>query len=125
MKLGVQHCPTCDIPIEPQSADAIAARLLKDYRGRQITLAAPLIVARKGLYTAPAKWARGKGYRELCVDGTTLLPTTKWPRLDRFAEHNIELPVASINVSGASEPGAARGVGDGAGTWARRGARSR
>jgi len=103
VKLGVQHCPTCDIPIEPQSADAIAARLLKDYRGRQITLAAPLIVARKGLYTALAKWARGKGYRELCVDGT-LLPTTKWPRLDRFAEHNIELPVASINVSGASEP---------------------
>ena len=102
VKLGVQHCPTCDIPIEPQSADAIAARLLKDYRGQSITLAAPLIVARKGLYTALAKWARGKGYRELRVDGT-LLPTTKWPRLDRFAEHNIELPVASLNVSGARE----------------------
>jgi excinuclease ABC subunit A len=102
VKLGVQHCPTCDIPIEPQSADAIAARLLKDYRGRAITLAAPLIVARKGLYTALAKWARGKGYRELRVDGK-LLSTTKWPRLDRFAEHNIELPVASLTVSSARE----------------------
>src|SRR5450631_4114566 len=102
VKLGVQHCPACNIPIEPQSADAIAARLLKDYRGRSITLAAPLIVARKGLYTALAKWARGKGYRELRVDGA-LLSTTKWPRLDRFAEHNIELPVASLKVSAAQE----------------------
>ncbi len=63
---------------------------------------APLIVARKGLYTALAKWARGKGYAELSVDGK-LLPTAKWPRLDRFVEHDIELPVATIGVSAARE----------------------
>jgi excinuclease ABC subunit A len=98
VKLGVQHCPECNAPIEPQSPDAIAARLLKAYRGRKITLLAPLIVARKGLYTALAKWARGKGYAELRVDGA-LAPTAKWPRLDRFIEHSIELPVATLTVS--------------------------
>jgi len=102
VKLGVQYCPTCEVPIEPQSADAIAARLLKDYRGRKITLLAPLIVARKGLYTTLAKWARGKGFGELRVDGS-MLSTAKWPRLDRFVEHNIELPVASLTVSAARE----------------------
>ena len=102
VKLGVQYCPQCEAPIEPQSADAIAARLLKTYRGQTITLWAPLIVARKGLYTALAKWARGKGYAELRVDGT-LLPTAKWPRLDRFVEHNIELPVASLDVHPGAE----------------------
>jgi excinuclease ABC subunit A len=102
VKLGVQYCPHCRARIEPQSADAISARLLKDYRGRKITLLAPLIVARKGLYTALAKWARGKGFRELRVDGK-LLPTAKWPRLDRFVEHNIELPVATLDVSAARE----------------------
>ncbi|MGB6353108.1 MAG: excinuclease ABC subunit UvrA, partial [Steroidobacteraceae bacterium] len=102
VKLGVQHCPVCEARIEPQSADAIAARLLKEYRGRSITLLAPLIVARKGLYTALAKWARGKGFSHLRVDGA-LLPTTKWPRLDRFIEHNIELPVATVTVSAARE----------------------
>ena len=35
VKLGVQYCPDCDARIEPQTADAIAARLLKDYRGRK------------------------------------------------------------------------------------------
>ena len=102
VKLGVQYCPACEARIEPQSADAIAARLLKDYRGQDITLLAPLIVARKGLYTALAKWARGKGFAQLQVDGT-LLPTAKWPRLDRFIEHNIELPVATLTVSAARE----------------------
>ena len=102
VKLGVQYCPTCRARIEPQSAEAITARLLKDYRGKRITLFAPLIVARKGLYTALAKWARGKGFRELRVDGK-LLPTAKWPRLDRFVEHNIDLPVATVDVSAARE----------------------
>ncbi len=102
VKLGTQYCPTCNVPIEPQSEGAIAARLLKDYRGRKVALLAPLIVARKGLYTALAKWARGKGYAHLQVDGA-LLPTSKWPRLDRFIEHSIELPIAAIAVSAANE----------------------
>jgi excinuclease ABC subunit A len=102
VKLGVQYCPVCNSAIEPQSADVIAARLLKEYRGRTITLLAPLIVARKGLYTALAKWARGKGYTELRVDGAAL-PTAKWPRLDRFIEHNIELPVATLGVTAGNE----------------------
>jgi excinuclease ABC subunit A len=102
VKLGVQYCPGCDAPIEPQSADAIAARVLKEYRGQKITILAPLIVARKGLYTALAKWARGKGYRELRVDGS-MLPTAKWPRLDRFIEHDIELPVGTVTVNAANE----------------------
>ena len=102
VKLGVQYCPACEARIEPQSADVIAARLLKEYRGKSITLLAPLIVARKGLYTALAKWARGKGFAHLQVDGA-LLPTAKWPRLDRFIEHNIELPIITLAVGVARE----------------------
>jgi excinuclease ABC subunit A len=102
VKLGVQHCPVCHAGIEPQSAEAIAARLLKDYRGKNITLLSPLIVARKGLYTALAKWARGKGFSHLRVDGN-LTPTAKWPRLDRFIEHNIELPIAEMLISASAE----------------------
>jgi excinuclease ABC subunit A len=102
VKLGVQYCPACNARIEPQSVDAIAARLLTDYRGKNITLLSPLIVARKGLYTALAKWARGKGFAHLRVDGK-LLPTAKWPRLDRFIEHNIELPIAELKIGAARE----------------------
>ena len=69
VKLGLQHCPECEVPIEPQTADAIAARLLREAKGRRIELLAPLIVARKGYYTDLAKWAAAKGYAQLRVDG--------------------------------------------------------
>jgi excinuclease ABC subunit A len=102
VKLGTQYCPDCDVPIEPQSFDAIAARIQKDYRGQRIGLLAPLVTSRKGYYTDLAKWAKGKGYDFLRVDGE-FLPTAKWPRLDRFREHTIELPVADLLVTPKSE----------------------
>jgi excinuclease ABC subunit A len=102
VKLGMQHCPDCHVPIEPQTPDAIASRLLRDYRGRSVELLAPLVVARKGYYTDLAKWAAGKGHAMLRVDGERL-PTAPWPRLDRFREHTIELPVATVHVAAARE----------------------
>jgi len=102
VKLGTQFCPTCDEPIQPQSFDTIAARLLRDYRGQHIGLLAPLVVNRKGYYTDLAKWAAAKGYTHLRVDGA-FLPTGKWPRLSRFQEHTIELPVADLHVRAEDE----------------------
>jgi excinuclease ABC subunit A len=102
VKLGTQYCPDCDVAIEPQSADSIAARLLRDYRGKSITLLAPLVVARKGYYTDLAKWAAKKGFRTLRVDGERV-PTAPWPRLSRFREHTIELPVAELTVGARTD----------------------
>jgi excinuclease ABC subunit A len=102
VKLGRQHCPDCQLPIEPQSADAIAARLLREAKGRAVEFLAPLVVARKGFYTDLAKWAAGKGHAQLRVDGK-LLPTAPWPRLDRFREHTIELPVGGVVVGAKHE----------------------
>ena len=89
VKLGTQFCPDCNVAIQPQSAESIAAKVA----GQK--LFAPLIVARKGVYTDIAEWAARKGFKHLRVDGK-LLPTDKWPRLDRFKEHNIELPVRTV-----------------------------
>ena len=102
VKLGTQHCPDCRVPIEPQSMEAIAARLLREARGRSVEVLAPLVVSRKGLYTDLARWARSRGYAQLRVDGERL-PTAQWPRLDRFREHTIELPVGTVRVTAAGE----------------------
>ena len=102
VKLGTQHCPDCDIPIQPQSIEVIAARLLRQYRGQRISLLAPLVLNRKGVYTDLAKWALAKGYWHLRVDGK-LLPTRPFPRLDRFKEHTIELPVEELTVQPRKE----------------------
>ncbi|NOZ52154.1 MAG: excinuclease ABC subunit UvrA [Gammaproteobacteria bacterium] len=102
VKLGQQYCPDCDIAIEPQTIDAIQATIVRNYRNARVQLLAPLVVARKGYYTDLAKKVFNKGYSQLRVDGQ-YLATDNWPRLDRFKEHNIELPIAEIMVSPKNE----------------------
>ncbi|MGC9313141.1 MAG: excinuclease ABC subunit UvrA, partial [Sediminispirochaetaceae bacterium] len=95
VRLGTQYCPDCGIPIQPQSLEEIEAALLRDYAEGKIEIDAPLVLARKGYYTDLAQWAAGKGYSHLRVDGE-LMPTDDWPRLDRYREHTILLPVGEI-----------------------------
>ena len=102
VKLGVQRCPDCDIAIEPQSESAIIARIIEDWRGQRARVMAPLVVARKGYYTDLAKWAAARGFERLRVDGE-MTPTDSWPRLDRFREHDIELPIGELKVEAGSE----------------------
>ncbi len=102
VKLGTQHCVHDGAEVKPQSADSIAAQLMKRYKGQHIGLLAPLVINRKGVYTELADWARPRGYTHLRVDGN-FLPTTGFPRIDRFKEHTIELPVCDLDVTPANE----------------------
>ena len=103
VKLGLQHCVKDGSPVKPQSAESIAAQLLRDHKGQHVGLLAPLVVNRKGVYTDLAKWAKGRGHTHLRVDGE-FLKVDPWPRLDRFKEHTLELPVGDIVVSADHEP---------------------
>ncbi len=98
VRLGVQYCPDCDVPITPQTREQILSSILRDYRGHRVELSAPLISARKGIYKELAAWAAKKGYPRLRVDGE-LKPTDAWPKLDRYREHTILLPVAHMEVA--------------------------
>jgi excinuclease ABC subunit A len=102
VKLGTQYCPGCHLPIEPSSPEAILADVMRNYRGSKVSIRAPLVVNRKGYYTDMATWARAKGFAELIVDGKPV-STGAWPRLDRYKEHTIELPVGSCTVAPDAE----------------------
>jgi len=103
VKLGTQHCIHDGTPVAPQTLESIAAQLLKNFSGQQIGLLAPLVMNRKGVYTELADWARARGFTHLRVDGN-FIPTTGFPRIERFKEHTIELPVQSLTVLPAQEP---------------------
>jgi excinuclease ABC subunit A len=103
VKLGLQHCVNDGAPVKAQSAESIAAQLLRPseqggHRGEHVGLLAPLVVNRKGVYTDLAKWAKARGHTHLRVDGE-FLPTQPFPRIDRFKEHTIELPVGDIVIT--------------------------
>jgi excinuclease ABC subunit A len=111
VKLGTQHCIHDGTPVAPQTPESIAAQLLTTYRGQHIGLLAPLVMNRKGVYTELADWARPRGYTHLRVDGN-FLPTTNFPRIDRFKEHTIELPVMSLDVSPENEAALRQALAD-------------
>ncbi|MBC8745774.1 MULTISPECIES: excinuclease ABC subunit UvrA [Paraburkholderia] len=102
VKLGLQHCIHDGTPVTSQSAESIAAQLLRDHKGQHVGFLAPLVVNRKGVYTDLAKWAKARGNTHLRVDGE-FVPVDPWPKLDRFREHTIELPVADLVISADHE----------------------
>jgi excinuclease ABC subunit A len=111
VKLGSQYCPDCRLPVETQTEARILAALLRHHRGRTVQFFAPLVTARKGYYTDLAQWAAGRGFRRLRVDGR-LVPVEPWPRLDRFREHSLDLPVGACRVEPANEGELARLLAD-------------
>ena len=107
VKLGLQHCVKDGTPVMPQRAESIAAQLLRaphegGFRGQHVGLLAPLVVNRKGVYTDLAKWAKARGHSHLRVDGE-FVKLDPWPRIDRFKEHTLELPVGDIVIDVANE----------------------
>jgi len=102
VKLGIQHCVNDGAPVRPQSVESIAAQLLRDHKGEHVGLLAPLVVNRKGVYTDLAKWAKARGHTHLRVDGD-FLSVDPWPRLDRFKEHTVELPVGDLVIGPDNE----------------------
>ncbi len=102
VKLGIQHCVHDGTPVRAQSAQSIAAQILREHAGRHVGLLAPLVVNRKGVYTDLAKWAKARGHTHLRVDGE-FVRVDPFPRIDRFKEHTIELPVGDLVVDAAAE----------------------
>jgi excinuclease ABC subunit A len=102
VKLGLQHCVHDGAEVRPQSAESIAAQLMRDHRGQHVGLLAPLVVNRKGVYTDLAKWAKARGHTHLRIDGE-FLKLDPFPRIDRFKEHTVELPVADLLITPESE----------------------
>ena len=97
VKLGRQYCPDCDVEVKPKSFPAIVSTVMSRYKGQSVHVMAPLVSKRKGIYTDLAKWANKKGYSQLYVDGK-FVSTEKFPKLARYKDHTIELPVARIDV---------------------------
>jgi len=102
VKLGLQHCVNDGAPVKPQSAESIAAQIIRDHKGQHVGLLAPLVVNRKGVYTDLAKWAKARGHTHLRVDGE-FTKVDPWPRIDRFKEHTLELPVGDLIVMPENE----------------------
>jgi excinuclease ABC subunit A len=96
-RLGTQHCPQCQIPVEPQTRDQLHEHLLGELKRRgDLLLLAPVVKNRKGFHTDVAEWAAKHGYAQIRADGK-LFRTDKPFRLDRFKEHDVEIVMGLLD----------------------------
>ena len=94
-KLGIQHCPDCDVPVQKSSITAVAAELGEMARDSSVQLFANLVRGRKGYHTEVARWAADHGFSSLLVDGE-MVEVEDFQALERFKEHSIDVLIGTI-----------------------------
>lgn len=93
-KLGQAYCPQCGVPVGKRSESEVVelvARELKKHGG--LAVAGPPRQGTQGALRRPGRWAEGKGYEEMWVDGK-LVPLSGFQPLDRYSSHDLDLVVA-------------------------------
>jgi excinuclease ABC subunit A len=88
-RLGVQHCPKCDLPTGSKTDGEIVAAAAPLLKKRGARVLAPLVRGRKGFHTSVAAWAAKRGIEALWVDGKSI-PVSDFRRLERFRAHDID-----------------------------------
>jgi excinuclease ABC subunit A len=112
-RLGVQHHPETDRPVQPLlvgQLKSLLQRMLaepKAQRARHLYLCAPLIRGRKGHHQPIATWIERQGYTLMRVDGQ-LQPVDAFQKLDRYREHDIEVVVADLKGGAVTRPAPTR-----------------
>lgn len=96
-RVGVIHCPQCDSPIKPQSAENIVNLIMAD-SGKTILILAPIIRGIKGTHEKIFEDLAKDGYARMRVDGTVMRIEEK-PKLARYEKHWIEAVVDRITIN--------------------------
>lgn len=99
-RLGTQHCPECELPVQSQTRDEVGRQLQAELKMRgDLLLLAPVVKNRKGFHSDVAEWAARHGYAEIRADGK-VYSTSEPFRLDRFREHDVEVIVGVLESRG-------------------------
>jgi excinuclease ABC subunit A len=78
-----------------QSDDQILDSIIHNYRGKKLTVLAPVVKGRKGHYRELFVQIRKQGFTKVRVDGDVMEITAKM-QLDRFKIHDIEVVIDRI-----------------------------
>ena len=102
-RLGIQHHPDTDKPVQPLSPAQLKRLLSKILaspaakKAKHLYLCAPLIRGRKGHHQPIATWIENHGYELMRADGR-VFPVSAFQKLDRYSEHDVEVVVADLKA---------------------------
>lgn len=98
VKLGTQYCPDCGMPAAQQTKESIVTALRRDFGSRTIEILAPIIRRQKGAFRAELAAAAASGFPVVRIDGGYADVSGRTVRLERYSEHDIELPMGSCRA---------------------------
>jgi len=105
-RIGIQHHPDTDHPVDPLSESGLRKLLRKTLsspaatKAKHLYLCSPVIRGRKGHHQPIATWLGKQGYELMRIDGR-LIAIDAFSKLDRYKEHDIEAVVADLAAKGS------------------------
>ena len=102
-RIGKVECPSCEQPIERASAEAIAERLLTQYAGLTVTISAPVVIEKKGTFTAELENYFKQGYYRFIIDGQPYrfndVTQIQDLQLKKNNKHSVDIELDRFEVS--------------------------
>ncbi len=95
--IGVAHCPTHGVPIEPQTVEQMVDRVLALEPGTRFMVLAPLMRSRKGEHRKLLEQMERDGFVRARIDGE-VMEIASPPELDPKRKHTIEVVVDRLSV---------------------------
>lgn len=105
-RVGIPHCPNCDIEIKAQTITNIVDQITKNYLNKEILVLAPIIQDRRGEYRKELKGLLEGGYTRARIDFEIKrldeLPKEEMS-LSRYHRHTIEVIIDRFIVTNEEE----------------------
>lgn len=102
-RIGVVHCPDCGMPIKAESPENITSMILAAFAGNIVTIAAPIVVERKGEFVNDLERLFAQGFYRFRIDGVThkFQSNTEIQalKLQKTYKHSIDLLIDAVEVS--------------------------
>ncbi|WP_462137519.1 excinuclease ABC subunit UvrA [Candidatus Mycalebacterium sp.] len=99
-RAGKPMCHRCGEEISPQTAQAMAKRILSSARGEEVTVMSQIVRGRKGLYRKEIEDLKKEGFVRAFIDGEER-DLDEEIVLDRNKTHDIEVVVDTVGTLGA------------------------
>ena len=97
-RLGTQHCPECQAPVQTQTTDEVIDRLLSLDEGSKLLLLAPQEVRAGQVYERLWENLREQGFSRVRINGETHRLEDA-PDINRKRKHNVEIVVDRVTIN--------------------------
>jgi len=104
-RIGIVHCPDCHTPITAQSPEHITQMILRNFGNQSITIAAPIVIEKKGEFVHELEKLFQNGYYRFIIDGQSYRfrspEDIQALKLKKTYKHSIDLLIDAIEIHGA------------------------